>query len=404
MNGRTGECVAVRVPATFGFRVMALLGAIALSSCAGADEERLIVATNLSESETDRIEAALDHPSIRLVWLRVHELGDPATLLDRRLGIDVVLGAPIESYQRLQRLGGLETLRGTATTLVYRRAEVGWVVKHGTTRKPVFADVALDDPRHSTVALAALRARLDQDGWGASYRVVLSIAAQHPMIGANPGEGLARLERGEVPTALTPSDRVPEGCEFTPMVPSVLLEHGIGIVRGTPHLEAAREFVASLMRQTDTATTTRRDPLPPPQVLLPELLGAVLVDTQPELIEAMAAVKAAGLEKQAERWFVPPPWPPASIAKLKRSDPTGALAESLAEQVVPDLKARVWLLESWNRTSRPIDGDLLRELTSAADGRLIAEPRFRAWLAVEWRSWARQCYRRIAREARRVRR
>jgi hypothetical protein len=188
------------------------------------------------------------------------------------------------------------------------------------------------------------------------------------------------------------------------MVPPVRLEQGIGIVRGTLHLNAARQFVASLMRQTGSATQSTSDGLPPPQVFLPDLLGAVLVDAQPELIEAMVAVNAAGLEKQAERWFVPPPWPPASIAKLKRSDPSGALVESLAEQVVPDLKARVWLLESWNRTSRSIDAHLLRELASAADGRLIAEPRFRAWLAIEWRSWARQCYRRIAREARRVRR
>lgn len=137
--------------------------------------------------------------------------------------------------------------------------------------------------------------------------------------------------------------------------------------------------------------------------LLPELLGAVLVDTQPELIEAQRAVDAAGLAARSKRWLVPPPWPPASIAKLKRSDPSGALVESLAEQVVPDFASRLWLLESWNRPPRPIDAHLLRELGDAAEGKLVAEPRFREWLAVEWRTWARQCYRRVDREARRVR-
>jgi hypothetical protein len=399
-----GEYVAVRVSATFGFRAMVLLGAITLSSCAGEDKERLTVATNLSESETDRIEAELDDPAIRLVWMRVHEFDDPAALLDRGVGIDVVLGAPVESLQELQRLGRLELLHGATTSLVYRRAEIGWLVRKTDTAQPSMKGVALDDPRRSSVALAALRTMLDQDGWGVSYRVVLSAAAHRPMIGVRPGEGLARLVRGEVPAALTDSNRVPDGCKFVPIVPPVTWEQGIGILRGTPHLDAARKLVAKLTQGRDSKNPSRSlDQLPPPEALLPEFLGAVLVDAQPELIEAMTAVAAAGFEKQAERWIVPPPWPPASIAKLKRSDASGALVESLAEQMVPDLKARVWLLESWKRTPRPIDGNLLRELTSAADGRLIAEPRFRAWLTVEWRSWARQCYRRVAREARRVR-
>jgi len=382
---------------------MVLSGIIALCSCAGADEEGLIVATNLSETETRRIEAALNDPAIRVVWIRMAEFRDPATVVDQGAGVDVVLGAPVESLQRLAQRGRLEPLGGGSNWISLQTTEVGLAVVRGETKPPAFAAVTLDDPRRSPVVLAALRAILDEKGWGAGYRAVLVAAAHRPLIGAHAGEGPARLLRGEIPVALTRLDRLPERCEFLPAVPSIDLEEGVGIVRDTPHLDAARKFVAMIERQRNTASPPTRDQRPIPQVLLPELLGAVLVDAQPELIDAMAAVKAGGLETQAEKWFTPPPWPPASIVRLKRSDPSGALVESLAEQMVPDLKARVWLLESWNRTIRPIDGDLLRELTAAADGRLIAEPRFRAWLAVEWRTWARQCYRRVIREARRVR-
>jgi hypothetical protein len=75
------------------------------------------------------------------------------------------------------------------------------------------------------------------------------------------------------------------------------------------------------------------------------------------------------------------------------------LLETLAAQVAPDADVRAWLLRSWLAPGRPVDGRLLDELASAEGGRLVREPRFRAWLRAEWTAWARQRYRRIARVA-----
>ena len=55
-------------------------------------------------------------------------------------------------------------------------------------------------------------------------------------------------------------------------------------------------------------------------------------------------------------------------------------------------------MRSWDSPERTIDGAWLRDL-AAAPGGLAREPRFRTWLRGEWTAWARQHYRRIAREA-----
>ena len=76
-----------------------------------------------------------------------------------------------------------------------------------------------------------------------------------------------------------------------------------------------------------------------------------------------------------------------------------ALVGVLAEQLAPDPDERRWLLASWGRAPRPIDGGLLDELAGAVGGRLAANARLRAWLRGEWTAWARQRYRRVARQA-----
>jgi hypothetical protein len=83
-----------------------------------------------------------------------------------------------------------------------------------------------------------------------------------------------------------------------------------------------------------------------------------------------------------------------------RKDPSGELIEALAHQVAPELEARVWLLNSWGDPAGPLDGERLAAIAVAADGALVAEPRFRAWLRAEWTAWARQRYRRVVRQAR----
>jgi hypothetical protein len=87
------------------------------------------------------------------------------------------------------------------------------------------------------------------------------------------------------------------------------------------------------------------------------------------------------------------------VSALRSDDPTGGLVEDLAEQVAPGLEARYWLLQSWEATPRPLDGETLDAIAAAAGGRLLREPRFRTWLRTDWSAWARQRYRRVARQA-----
>ena len=134
--------------------------------------------------------------------------------------------------------------------------------------------------------------------------------------------------------------------------------------------------------------------------MLADLLGATLVDAQDELWDAWEALERAGHPERAERWMTQaPPWPPASVEIILREDASSALPETLASQLAPDADVRAWLLQSWLRPTRLIDGAWLEELAGGAGGRLVREPRFRAWLRAEWRAWARQRYRRVARLA-----
>ena len=103
---------------------------------------------------------------------------------------------------------------------------------------------------------------------------------------------------------------------------------------------------------------------------------------------------------EALRWLSePPPWPPASVDKLQNrgGDRAIAMVHDLAGQIAPDPALRFWLVQSWLRPRRLFDQALLAELARAEGGRLVREPRFRAWLRGEWTAWARQRYRRVAR-------
>jgi hypothetical protein len=144
------------------------------------------------------------------------------------------------------------------------------------------------------------------------------------------------------------------------------------------------------------------EPDPDVASLLADLLGATLVDAQDELWAAWGALQRAGNPAAAQRRLTDPPaWPPASIEKYLRREGENAMSliETLAAELAPDAVVRGWLLRSWLAASRPVDDALLSELAHAADGRLVHEPRFRAWLRAEWTASARQRYRRVARLA-----
>ena len=176
-------------------------------------------------------------------------------------------------------------------------------------------------------------------------------------------------------------------------------------MRGNWHAPQARAFLRFLADHHG-ATPGRETPDLDPEVsdLLADLLGATLVDAQEELLVAGSNVARAGdpASAQAQAWLTePPPWPPASVEKLQTrgGDIALAMVQDLAGQIAPDPEPRFWLVQSWLRPARPIDHSMLTELARAAGGRLVREPRFRAWLRGEWTAWARQRYRRVARLA-----
>ena len=137
--------------------------------------------------------------------------------------------------------------------------------------------------------------------------------------------------------------------------------------------------------------------------LLGDLLRATLADSAEELTSAWRALAELSDPSQARRWMCePPPWPPASVAKLqtRNGDQAMTMIETLASQVAPEPRLTSWLLRSWLTPARVVDGDMIAQLARAEGGLLAREPRFRAWLRAEWTAWARQRYRRVARQAR----
>ena len=164
---------------------------------------------------------------------------------------------------------------------------------------------------------------------------------------------------------------------------------GVSVIAGSPRAEAARAFVASL---------GEAGPAPPSSSFRADLEDATRIEARPELLAAKSALAARENVPKRVGWMdEPPPWPPASITRMRTRPDGRELIAVLAAQVAPDPEARAWLLESFDRVPKAIDDAILLELDEAAGGRLAAEPRFRAWLRSEWFSWARQRYRRVVR-------
>jgi hypothetical protein len=245
-------------------------------------------------------------------------------------------------------------------------------------------------------------ARLRNDSWNEGYAALVQLyghSLHRP--GWRAGSAVAASQRGLGWTlSADASTRSPKDAPLDSQ--SVVLEEGAAILRGTSQQTAAREFLAFLEAQP------KLDGGPPSPLLDPRasdllavLLGATLVDAQDELVAAWKAVdRTVPRPAQAESWLTePPPWPPASVAKLlaRGGDRELGMVQDLASQIAADPAQRFWLGQSWLRPGRRVNGALLTELASAEEGRLVAEPRFRTWLRGEWTAWARQRYRRVAR-------
>jgi hypothetical protein len=348
---------------------------------AGAPENVLRVATTWSRAERGQLEdeyrewtnspgADRSENALKLEWLEV-SASAPGAINDRYPRADLLLGGPVSEYVRLARAGKLLPMAGAGSPLWYvaKRRSIG---SHDVSSPG--APFALRDPRVSPPTLVWAQGELSKGSWLEGYALLVRVYGHDPQ------------------SIVWPSGS-----------PASLWEEGAAAFRGTTKEPLALAFLRFLVERRGAAPGVESRELDPnASDLLAELLGATLIDAQEELRAAWTALDRAGsrLPSPALNWMAePPPWPPASVEQLqsRTGDRAMVLVHDLAGQIAPDPEARFWLVQSWLRPPRSIDGSFLEELARAAGGRLVREPRFRAWLRAEWTAWARQRYRRIAR-------
>ena len=300
-------------------------------------------------------------PAIRWVEVDPRRLG--RRVATAGAGIDLILGGSPHQIQELADTGRLDPIVA-ADPVAWREVSR----PEGATDPGRPGNL---DPRDDPAALAEARAVLDASGWAEGYTALMR----------RPVDSLA---------GSSPAPR-----------PTVDRREVVALVRGGRHRAEALEFLAAVSRPL------RIRPAPPDadlaartDDLLADLLGAALVDARNERRDAQISLAAHGHPAVAEASLgEAPPWPPASVVKL-RNDPARAnLADVLAAQMVTDPEALDWLEHSWRRPGGQVDLALLREVAQAVDGRLAREPRFRAWLRGEWTAWTQQLDRRVARLA-----
>ena len=390
--------------------------ALLLAGCERPEGDALVIATPWPAVERAAIASDYrsSHPSAPpIAWVALAP-GDDAPRLIPGLGVDLVLGVPASELDALASDGLLApVVEGEARPWrVARRLALGLDVN--TTlgvaiTGPSLADralasrVALDDPRRDPLTLAWAKARLGSAGWPKGYAELVRTAANARRAG-RAGSAPLRVGRGDA--AVAPEAEVAgpldERSTLVRLDGAPPWLEGVAIVRGTSRSDEARAFLTFLADRGQAEPVPDDAPAPDPVAdsLLADLLGATLVDAQDELWAAADALDRAGHPEPFEGFLnVPPPWPPTSVEKLRERPEADELLDALAREITSDHDARAWLLQTWDRPERPVDGTWLVDAASATGGRLAREPRFRAWLRAEWTAWARQHYRRIAREA-----
>jgi hypothetical protein len=329
------------------------------TGCRPRGDDRLVIGTTWDSDRLRPLQAELDTrfgaqgPAIR--WVRLAPGDDLARFAERRPGVDVLLGGEDEAYDRMERQGLL------ASEEDVRRISLESTAR--STSPGLFRGPRLD-PR----SLADAKHELSRDDWKAGYeRMVLRC-----------GSG------GEIASNSQPKE-------------------GAAILKGCRHPESARNVLRLLIESGGAKPFNRPvEAASSSDGLLADLLRATLIDSRDELRGAWEASAEPGEPGRSRHWMCePPPWPPASVSKIqsRSGDQAMGMVETLAGQLAPDPVLRSWLIRSWLKPPRLIDGTVLDEIAHAEDGRLIREPRLRSWLRAEWTAWARQRYRRVARQA-----
>ncbi len=390
------------------------LVALLALGCQRPEGEALVIATPWPSSQRAAIEAdyhKADPTAPPIAWLPLIPGDDASRLVS---GVDVILGFAASDLDALAAAGVLAPIADgdRRPWRVARRLTLGLDVD--TSASPPIAGssladrglasrVALDDPRRDPIALAWAKARLGSLGWPKGYADLVRTAANARRVG-RAGSARLRVTRGDAAVAPA-ADVVGPLDEKTAQVrlegaPPWL--EGVAIAAESHRIDDAHAFVAFLANRGQAEPVPDDVPAAESLVddLLADLLGATLVDAQDELWAAAGAVERTNHPGSFEGYLDdPPPWPPASVQKLRRRPEADELLGALAREISANGDARAWLMRTWDGPERKIDGTWLRDLASAADGALAREPRFRTWLRGEWTAWARQHYRRIAREA-----
>ena len=369
---------------TFPVTFFVVLISIAPGCFPSGEDAPLVVATPWPPGVRKDLESSFRKQigdSLKIAWVDVAPGDSMARVIDRRGGVDVLLGGPATSHESLAIAGhsiAIDLASGVSWEVARRPAP-------DAIRRPAVEELqgfgSFSDPRDDPDSLALARAVIDQEGWAQGYEALVRQASR------------SRLRSGR-PRMHPPGGEIPTAKSAHPV-------EGVSLARGGRQPRRARQFLKFLEGEglAGVASDRERDEARADDVLA-DLLGAAMVDSHEELRGAEAALVRHGHPREAEAAIGQrPPWPPASVAKLLASPNGGSMVETLLEQVAPDPDARAWLLESWSRPKRPIDGPLIADLARAAEGRLVREPRFRAWLRSEWTAWTRQSYRRVARVA-----
>jgi hypothetical protein len=361
----------------------ATLGAI---SAGRAVRDRLLIATSWPPADRQRIESEFHDwvaasgsrgtsVPVRVDWLILAPWDDPARLPERSNPPDVLLGGPGSLFEGLASAGVLSPLQhaGSPSWLEAHRELIG---PAGTTSpRERGALEEFDDPRHDFTSRAAAMNLLHAGSFLEGYARLVHQAGSSRRIG--------RFATGKTPSGI-------EG--------AAMLNLGRNHELGRLFLR----FLAASGRAGSPPPRPIDRPSAGTESLLVDLVGATVVDAQDELWTATAALEGSTVREPALRWLTePPPWPPASVARImrRRGERAMAMVETLAGQLAPDPDVRAWLIRSWLSQPRTVDPLVLEELVRAVDGRLCREPRFRDWLRAEWTAWARQRYRRVARLA-----
>jgi hypothetical protein len=384
----------------------AAVAAAALAAGCGDARPAVRVATDWPRALTDPIDAELgaDPAGPAIAWLRV----EPGARLDAwvapesrgRADLVLSLGPPPRMGDGLEVWSLARPEVGLALRLdVFEdramEPPAGWKAL----TDPRLTDlIALGDPRIDVATLALARSRLGpgEGGlWAEGYADLVRAASVARPIGRTAGAPAAELAAGAAAVAPAVADAVPgvRGSRFEPLGPG---PSATLVVRADGPNPGAAQQVVAWLEARGRAVRAGAEAASSGVTLLAELLGATLVDAQPELRAGFRALVDAGRPARLEAFLTePPPWPPASVQILARGADQAPLVAALAESLVATTAEREALLAQWASPARPMDETVLGRLAD------LGEPSMRLWLRSEWTAWAQQRYRRVARQARR---